>query len=119
MLNRDMELLSDPYLAENDLYELIATNDGLLWISDEIKYRQRAELMLDLVTPEIENMLNEVDVEKLTDMEKVIYFAYQNNGPVKYTKSESLMAVIINGLYEENGSSQLTSVKVMLLKNLN
>ncbi|WP_127128016.1 hypothetical protein [Pseudoflavitalea rhizosphaerae] len=38
MLNRQMELVSDNFLASNDLVGLVENNIELLWISDAVKY---------------------------------------------------------------------------------
>lgn len=115
MLNRDMQLVSDNWLAYNDLVGLVEKNEGLLWISDNVKYWQREQYVKpELITAEIKTALEDVDIENLSDEEQVIYFAYLSNGPVKYTKSESLMAVLSNDLDQDNYSSQLAAILEML-----
>ncbi len=42
-------------------------------------------------------------------MEKVLYFAYRHNGPVKYSKPQSLMAVIAS-LDQANHNDQLVAI---------
>ncbi|WP_127128018.1 hypothetical protein [Pseudoflavitalea rhizosphaerae] len=70
-----------------------------------------------LITPEIEGLLNGWDVEKLTDNEKTVYFRYRYSGPVKYSKSQSLMAVMAVelGLGQDNYSDQLAAILEMLM----
>jgi hypothetical protein len=115
MLNRDMELVSDNYFASSDLTGLVKDNDGLLWISKAVKYWQRADFIKpELLTQPIKKMLQQVDIEKLTAKEKVIYYAYQHNGPVKYSKSEALMAVMSNDFDQAGFSDPLTSILTII-----
>lgn len=111
MLNRQMELVSDNYFGFNDFVGVVEKNEGLLWLSDAAKYWQMEEFIRpQLITPEIENQLNELDVEKLTDKEKTVYFRYRYSGPVKYTKAEALMAVISNDIDQKDYSNQLAAI---------
>lgn len=115
MLNRDMQLVSDNWLAYNDLVGLVEKNEGLLWISDAVKYWQKEQYVKpEMITAEIKTVLDDVDIESLSDEERVIYFAYLSNGPVKYTKPESLMAVLSNDLDQDNYSYQLAAILEML-----
>jgi hypothetical protein len=94
MLNRAMQLVSDNFLADNDLSELVETNTSFLWISKDVKYWQREQYVRPhLLTPEIKKAVLKIDIEKLTDAQKATYRAYLN-GPASYSKTESLMAVI-------------------------
>jgi hypothetical protein len=116
MLTRDLLLVSDNYFAAQDLAELVAKNKELLWISKAVKYWQRQQFGKPaLMTRKIKNALKAVDIETLTDEEKVIYSAYLHNGPVKYTKAESLMAVLSIDL-ELPYSDQLQKIGRMLPK---
>ncbi|SIO53885.1 hypothetical protein [Chitinophaga niabensis] len=115
MLNKQMELVSDNYFGFNDFVGVVEKNEGLLWISDAVEYWQREEFVKpQLITPEIEDLLNELDVEKLTDKEKTVYFRYRYSGPVKYTKAEALMAVMSVELDQEDYSNQLTAITDIL-----
>lgn len=111
MLNRNMQLISDNFFGANDLIELVISNDGFLWISRTVKNWQREEnIRPHCLIPAIKKALNLVDTEKLTNEEKAIYLAFLNNGPVKYTKAESLMAVLTNSDYSTDNSDQLKAV---------
>jgi hypothetical protein len=97
MINRKMQLISDNFLASNDLAELVGRNVSLLWMSKTVKIWQREQyIQPHLLTPEVRKALNKVDIETLTKKQKEVYFAFLNNGPVKYTKAEALMAVLSN-----------------------
>jgi hypothetical protein len=97
MINRKMQLISDNILASNDLAELVGKNVSLLWMSKTVKYWQREQyIQPHLLTPETKKALNKLNTETLTKKQKQIYFAFLNNGPVKYTKAEALMAVLSN-----------------------
>jgi len=115
MLTKDLKLVSDNVFASNDLFGLVENNQGLLWISDVVRYWQREQFVKpDQITKEIEMVLDAVDVEMLTDKEKVLYSAFLNNGPVHYSKAESLMAVIESDLDQEKYSDQLAAIIQML-----
>lgn len=116
MLTREMKLVSDNFLAANDLVGLVEKNEGLLWISDVVQYWQREQYVKpEQITNEVNKKLEEVDLDKLTVEEKNIFFAYMQGGPIKYTKAESLMAVMANDL--EEFSDQLAAIKELLLDN--
>jgi len=118
MLDRNFNLISDNFLASNDLTHLVEKNEGLLWISNSVKYWQKEEFVqAPKITPRIKKMLQQVDEEKLTEMEKAVYFAYRHRGPVKYSKAQSLMAVISNALDQANSSGQLAAITDMLDQN--
>jgi len=115
MLNRRFELISDNFFASNDLAGLIERNEGLLWISNPVKYWQMQQFVQPKrITAKIKNMLEQVNEKELTQNERIIYFAYRNNGPVKYSKPHSLMAVISNDLDQAEHSSQLVAIIQML-----
>lgn len=116
MLNRDMKFVLDSFLASNCLESLVQNNQELLWISNAVIRWQKEEYVKpNQLTPEIKRILKQVDIEKLSAKERLIYFAYLNNGPVKYTKPQSLMAVLSNDLNRYN--EQLAAVMEMLTKN--
>ena len=118
MLNRTFKLVSDNFFASNDLAALVERNEGLLWISKTIKYWQIQQFIKPkTITTQIKKMLEHVDVEKLTGKEKAIYFAYRQNGPVKYSKAHSLMAVISNDLDQPKYSDQLAPILEILQRN--
>jgi hypothetical protein len=98
MINRKMDLIADNFLASNDLEGLVATNNAILWMSHTVKVWQREQYISPhLLTPEVKKWLNKIDIEQtLTKKQKEIYYAFLNNGPVKYTKAEALMAVLSN-----------------------
>lgn len=115
MLNRRMKLVSANIFAHNDLAEMLQKNEGLLWMSKAIRYWQREEFIRpEKITPEIRKFLKEVNLDDLTEEEQRIYLAFRQNGPVKYTKAESLMAVLSNDLDPEEYSDQLTAIATML-----
>ena len=114
MLTRNFNLVSDNFFASNDLAHLVQRNEGLLWISNPVKQWQMEEFIQHRkITTKIEKMLQRVDDEKLTDNEKVLYFAYRHNGPVKYSKAQSLMAVIAS-LEQAAHSDQLVAIMQIL-----
>jgi hypothetical protein len=115
MLTRKLKLVSDNFFASNDLAQLVQKNEGLLWISDAVKRWQMEEFVKQgLITPELKNILEEVDIAKLTEKEKAIYFAYLYNGPATYSKPESLMAVMSNDVDQVKFSDQLTAIMKFL-----
>lgn len=115
MLNRDMKLISDNYMATNDLTEVVGMNKRILWMSDAIKYWQReGYVMPDKITPEIQRQLDLVNIDKLRIDEKQLYLSYLNAGPAKYTKAESLMAILHNDVWYKKRSFQLEAIKRML-----
>jgi hypothetical protein len=114
MLTRNFNLVSDNFFASNDLAHLVERNEGLLWISNPIKYWQIEQFIQpEKITTEIKNMLQRVNEDKLTKEEKVLYFAYRHNGPVKYSKAQSLMAVIAT-LDQGAHSDQLVAITQIL-----
>ncbi|WP_431217190.1 hypothetical protein ACQ86N_23210 [Puia sp. P3] len=118
MLDRTFKLVSDNIFASNDLAGLVERNEGLLWISIAVKYWQIQQFIKPkAITAKIKKMLEYVDVEKLTDKERIIYFAYRKNGPVKYSKPHSLMAVISNDLDQPKYSDQLAPILEILQRN--
>lgn len=115
MLDRNLQLVSDNYFASNDLLGLIEKNEGLLWISNPVKYWQMQQFVQSKrITAKIKKMLQQVNEKELTPKESIIYFAYRNNGPVKYSKPQSLMAVISNPLDQTDYSSQLLAIMQLL-----
>ena len=117
MLTRGMKLVSDNFFGGNDLTGVVEANDGLLWMANFIKYWQREQYVKpSLITPEIKGILEQVDIKKLSKKEKAVFFAYLDNGPVKYSKPESLMAVMSNDLEQEQYSPQLAAIIKMLPK---
>jgi len=114
MLTRDLLLVSDNYFAAQDLAEVVEKNKGVLWMSKAVKYWQREQFTKpDLLTGKIKSALNALDIGTLTDEEKRIYSAYLRNGPVTYTKAQSLIAVLSMDL-ELPYSDQLLKIKRML-----
>jgi hypothetical protein len=115
MVTRSMRLVSDNVFASNDLFELLERNRGLLWISRAVRYWQREQFIRpELITPEVRQMLKKIDIQGLTNQERIIYLAYLENGPVKYTRIESLMAVLGNDLDQTGYSEQLTTIFQMI-----
>ncbi len=115
MLNRNFNLVSDNFFASNDLAHLVQRNEGLLWISNPVKYWQIEQFVQPKkITSKVKKMLAQLDEQKLTEHEKTIYFAYRYNGPVRYSKPHSLMAVIYNALDQANYSRQLAAIIQML-----
>lgn len=111
MLTRDQKLVSDNFFAANDLVGLVEKNEGLLWMSDDAKYSQRAAYVKpEKLTARVKSMLDRVDVNKLTAEEMARYHAYLDNGPVKYSKAESLMAVLSGDFDPRKLSSQLAEI---------
>lgn len=115
MLNREMKLVSDGRLAQGNLSEQVALNQGFLWMSAAAMYWQRAQFIQpELMTAEIIAALEAINIRLLTDEEQLVYYAFLNNGPVKYTKAESLMAVISNEFDEAYTSGHLATIQGML-----
>jgi len=115
MLNRQMKLVSNNIFAANDLWELVERNDGLLWMSKAVKYWQREQFVTPrLLIPAIKAQLGKVKINDLTEEESEIYFAYRNNGPVKYSRVESLMAVLLNDSGQKLPSAQIAEIRKML-----
>lgn len=111
MLNMRKELISDNFLASNDLIELVMENKGLKWISKYVKSWQRlAYVDPGKLTPEIKRLLKKIDIDKLSKESQRIYHAYLNDGPVKYTKAEALLAVLSNDLEWEDNSNQFEQI---------
>jgi hypothetical protein len=98
MINKRRHLIADHFLASNDLEEIVAANNGILWMSRTVKVWQREQYISPhLLTPDVKKWLNKVNIdETLTKQQKKVYYAFLNNGPVKYTKAEALMAVLSN-----------------------
>lgn len=97
MITRKFHLVSDNYFAYDSLSEIVGTNESLLWMSKTVKIWQREQyIQPHWLTPEIIKKLNKVDIDILIKKQKKIYYAFLNNGPVKYTKAEALMAVFAN-----------------------
>lgn len=114
MLNRNFNLVSDNFFAANDLAHLVEKNERLLWISNQVKQWQMEQFVQHkIITTKIKKMLQRVDEEELTEKEKVLYFAYRHNGPVKYSKPQSLMAVIAS-FDQANHSDQLVAIMQIL-----
>ena len=115
MLTRDMKLMSDNYFAFNDLFGVVQKNDGLLWMSKAVELWQKDFFVKQrLITPKMKALLEGIDVQKLTKKERIIYLAYLNNGPVTYTKPQSLMAILSNDLDQTKYSDHLSAIMKML-----
>jgi len=118
LLNREMQLVSDNYFAYNDLCELVAGNASLLWISKLVAVWQREQYIKPhLLTPEIKKALNNIDTERLSEQQKDIYLAYRTNGPVKYSKAQSLMAVLSNVLCTNTSNDPVTPIWELISQN--
>jgi hypothetical protein len=116
MINRQFKFITGHYLAHDELFGLVQKNEGLLWISTPVKQMQRDRFIKpDLLSRKVKEILNKVVIEELTNIERDIYYAYLENGPVKYTKPESIMAVLSNDLDEKEHSDQLLNI-IELLK---
>jgi hypothetical protein len=118
MLTRDFQLISDNFFAANDLTGLVASNEGILWMSKAIKYWQKEQFIRpSLLSGNIIKMLTRIDIEQLTKPERIIFLAYFTDGPVTYTKAQSLMAVLSNDLAQEQWSDPLAAVEALLPKD--
>lgn len=118
LLNKEMQLVSDNYFADNDLCELVAGNASLLWISKLVAVWQREQYTKPhLLTPKIKKALHKVDTERLSEQQKDIYLAYRTNGPVKYSKAQSLMAVLSNDLCTKASGDPVTPIWELIVQN--
>lgn len=115
LLNRQYQLIADNYFAYNDLCELVESNASFLWLSKDVKVWQKEEYIKPhLLTPDIKKALNKVDTARLTGQPKDIFWAYYYNGPAKYSKAESLMAVISIIDWSKHHHTQLSPIADML-----
>ena len=98
MLTRSMKVLSDKYLATCHFSNLIRENRGILWMSASVVSWQRRFTQSVLLTDKYDDLLRNMEVEKMTSEEQKIFLAFCDNGPEKYSESEALMAVLANRL---------------------
>lgn len=111
ILNHSLDFVCANYFAGNKLVCILQDNDGILWLSRVVKERQKMDhIKPEAITPEVRRLLNKVDITQLSEKEQSIYYAFLQNGPVKYSKAQSLMAVLTNSNTEHELSEPLRAV---------